>query len=413
MKKLDELVSRWQGKLVDFESQLAAYDALDPLTPIEARFARLAIIERVLSTKPMDPPSPSPEQFRLDLDNVVRSAFDNDLAQLTSILEDGASVSDVHVDLALLAPNIAAHDAVPFDLSAERKEIRRYAEELKNRAESIVADITDRITRADSLVTKSAAQKIDALTQAIRLLLDTDFAILPEFSINGALASELQNSLNDTVALLSYLTGDLQKDFPVDEWLYGIARVREKMGQFESSVMLIDALSGQDLSLVPLQFPYRSPDFWLGLDYPDKLPATETQFEITEDKLLYTAHFRDPFNPGAPQCGVLLDEWTEVIPQKEETAGLAFHYDRPNCEPPQTLLLVTPSDFTGEWSWDDVVDALRETLELARKRAVEPAHIDQTAYARFLPAVISSVTTFPVMQSLNFVFNNGIQFREP
>jgi hypothetical protein len=143
------------------------------------------------------------------------------------------------------------------------------------------------------------------------------------------------------------------------------------------------------------------------------LPATETQFEITEDKLLYTAHFRVPFNSGAPQCGVLLDEWTEVIPRKEETSGLTFHYDRPNCEPPQTLLLVTPSDFTGEWSWDDVVDALRETLELARKRAVEPTHVDQTTYARFLPTVISSVTTFPIMQSLNFAFNNGIQFREP
>ncbi|MGH8601917.1 MAG: hypothetical protein ACREXR_03800, partial [Gammaproteobacteria bacterium] len=416
MKKLDELVNRWQPKLVDFETQLAAYDALDPLTPAEARFARLAVIERVLSTKPMDPPSPSPEQFRLDLDNVVRPAFEADLAQLTTILETGASVSNVHVDLALLAPNIAAHDAMPFDLTVERKEIGRYAEELKSRAESIVTDITDRITRSEALVTgsatKSPAQKIDALTQAIRLMLDTDFAILPEFPINGALAAEFQNSLHDNAALLSFLTGNLQKDFPVDEWLYGIARAREKMGQFEASVMLIDALSGQELSLVPLQFPYRTPDFWLGLDHPDKLPGTETPFEITEDKLLYTASFRFPFNSGEPQCGVLLDEWTEVIPKKEETAGLTFHYDRPNCEPPQTLLLVTPSDFTGEWSWDDVVDALRETLELARKRAVEPTQIDQTAYARFLPAVTSSVTTFPIMQSLNFAFNNGIQFRE-
>ncbi len=243
-------------------------------------------------------------------------------------------------------------------------------------------------------------------------MLDTDFAILPEFPINGTFAAEFQNSLNDNAALLSFLTGDLQKDFPVDEWLYGIARTREKMGQFESSVMLIDALSGQELPLVPLQFAYRTPDFWLGLDHPDKLPGTEKPFEIAEDKLLYTASFRVPFNSAEPQCGVLLDEWAEVIPKKEETAGLTFHYDRPNCEPPQTLLLVTPSDFTGEWNWDDVVDALRETLELARKRAVEPTQIDQTAYARFLPTVISSVTTFPIMQSLNFAFNNGIQFRE-
>jgi hypothetical protein len=417
IKKLDDLIDRWQQKLVDFQNQLNAYDALDPLTPDEDRFAKLSVIERILSTKPLDPPSPTPAQFRLDLVNTVRPGFEAVLTQLQTILNNGASVRDVHVGLATLAAGIEAYDAEPFDLTAERKEIKRYAEELKSKAESLVTDINERITRSDDLVsgsaTKSPAQKIDALTQAIRLLLDSDFAILPEFSINGTVATEFHNSLNDTAALLSYLTGDLKKDFPVDEWFYGIARTREKMGQLESSVMLIEALSGEQFDLVPLQFPYHSPDFWLGLDHPDKFPATETPFEITEDKLLYTAHFRVPFNSAQPQCGVLLDEWTEVIPRKEETAGLTFHYDRPNCEPPQSLLLVTPSDFRDEWVWDDVVDALRETLELARKRAVEPTLVDQTAYARFLPAVISSVTTFPIMQSLNFSFNNAIQFREP
>jgi hypothetical protein len=204
----------------------------------------------------------------------------------------------------------------------------------------------------------------------------------------------------------------LQKDFPIDEWLYGVARTREKMGQLETSIMLIEALTTEQFSLAPVQLPHRSPDFWLALDHPDKLPGTDTPFEITEDKLLYTAHFHVPFNAASVQCGLLLDEWTEVIPKKEETAGLTFHYDRPNCEPPQTLLLVTPADFTGEWKWDDLVDALRETLALAKKRAVEPTQIDQTVYARFLPAVVSSVTTFPIMMSLNYSFNNAIQFRE-
>ena len=415
--KLDELIDRWQQKLVDFGDQLNAYDALDlAATPTEEKFAKLATIERVLSTQPMQPSSLTPEQFRLDLENIVQPAFEGVLTQLTAIFENGNSVRDVYVGLAGLAADIAAHDAVPFDLTSERKEIRRYTEELKSRAESMVTDITSRITRADDLVTdsatKSPAQKIDALTQAIRLLLDSDFAILPEFSLAADIGTEVQNSSDHTADLLSYLITDLKKDFPVDEWLYGVARTREKMGQLESSIMMIEALTTQEFSLTPVQLPHRSPDFWLGLDHPDKLPGTETPFAITEDKLLYTAHFRVAFNAAAVQCGLLLDEWTEVIPKQEETAGLAFHYDRPNCEPPQTLMLVTPSDFTGEWKWDDLVDALRETLELAKKRAVEPTQIDQTIYARFLPAVISSVTTFPIMQSLNFSFNNAIQFRE-
>ena len=415
--KLDELITRWQQKLIDFQAQLDVYDALDlvSLTAAE-KFAKLAIIERTLSTQPLQPPSPTPEQFRIDLEATVRPAFEAVLTQLTAILDNGNTVRDVYTGLAARGADIAAHDAVPFDLTNERKEIRTYAEELLSRAQSMVTDITSRITRADGLVTdsatKSPAQKIDALTQAIRLLLDSDFAILSEFSLAGDFGTEVQNSLDHTADLLSYLITDLQKDFPVDEWLYGVARTREKMGQLETSIMLIEALTSQQFALAPVQLPHREPDFWLALDHPDKLPGTETPFVIAEDKLLYTAHFHVPFNAAAVQCGLLLDEWTEVIPKQEETAGLTFHYDRPNCEPPQTLLLVTPSDFTGEWKWDDVVDALRETLALAKKRAVEPTQIDQTAYARFLPAVISSVTTFPIMQSLNFSFNNAIQFRE-
>jgi hypothetical protein len=415
--KLDQLITRWQQKLVDFQDQLDAYDALDLASMTAAdKFAKLAIIERILSTQPLEPPSPTPEQFRTDLETTVRPEFEGVLTQLTAILDNDNTVQDVYVGLANLAADIAAHDAVPFDLTNERKEIRRYAEELQSRAESMVTDITSRITRADGLVadsaTKSPAQKIDALTQAIRLLLDSDFVILPDFSLAGDLGTEVQNSVDHTADLLSYLITDLKKDFPVDEWLYGVARTREKIGQLEASIMLIEALKDQEFSLTPVQLPHRSPDFWVALDHPEKLPGTETPFEITEDKLLYTAHFHVPFSAASVQCGLLLDEWTEVIPKKEETAGLTFHYDRPNCEPPQTLLLVTPSDFTGEWKWDDLVDALRETLALAKKRAVEPTQIDQTAYGRFLPAVISSVTTFPIMQSLNFSFNNAIQFRE-
>lgn len=107
-------------------------------------------------------------------------------------------------------------------------------------------------------------------------------------------------------------------------------------------------------------------------------------------------------------CGVLIDEWTEVIPTTEETTGLTLHYDRPNTEPPQTLLLATPADFTGQWEWQDLVDTLHDTLDLAKKRAVEPQYIDSTAYSRFLPAILSEVATWPITSTLNFAYNNEI-----
>ncbi|MFA5650988.1 MAG: hypothetical protein WC914_07580, partial [Proteiniphilum sp.] len=138
------------------------------------------------------------------------------------------------------------------------------------------------------------------------------------------------------------------------------------------------------------------------------------------DHLLYTAYYHEPFMPGGAVCGLLIDEWTEVVPTEEETAGLAFHYDRPNSEPPQTMLLaVSPQLYGRGWSWDDLLAILSETLDEAKLRAVEPEQVENdrtsysglpglsaTGYANLLPATISTVTKYPVSIMLNYAFNN-------
>ena len=93
---------------------------------------------------------------------------------------------------------------------------------------------------------------------------------------------------------------------------------------------------------------------------------------------------------------MLLDEWTEVIPAETETTGITFHFDKPNAEPPQTILLATPTQFSGAWRWEDLVNTLHETLDMARLRAVEPQQLDQTELSVFLPATILATTWRPV-----------------
>ena len=51
---------------------------------------------------------------------------------------------------------------------------------------------------------------------------------------------------------------------------------------------------------------------------------------------------------------------------------------------------------------------VRETMDLAKKRAIEPDHIDTKAYARFLPATVSAVTLHPITAALNLAFNNNL-----
>src|SRR5262249_51272173 len=78
-----------------------------------------------------------------------------------------------------------------------------------------------------------------------------------------------------------------------------------------------------------------------------------------------------------------------------------------NSEPPQALLLALPPKYTGGWRWQDLVDTVHETFDLAKKRAIEPDHIDGTAYARFLPALVSSVALHPITAPLTPPFNTN------
>ncbi len=80
----------------------------------------------------------------------------------------------------------------------------------------------------------------------------------------------------------------------------------------------------------------------------------------------------------------------------------------PAREPPQAWLLVTPPRIDGEWQWTDLLGALEETLELAKLRAVEPTHVDSTAYARFLPATASAVTLRGLSIAANFSWVNDV-----
>jgi len=174
----------------------------------------------------------------------------------------------------------------------------------------------------------------------------------------------------------------------------------------------IEGFNGPTLALIPSQFPYREDDFWLGMQFPDTKPGTDEPFTIDEDKLLFTGIYSEPFDPTGPQCGLLLDEWTEVVPSRDETLGMTFHYDQPNSEPPQALLLVTPSNFTGRWRWEDLVNTLHQTLDMAKKRAVEPDHVDGTVYSRFLPPIVSLASPMPLTATLNLALNNQVSLAE-
>jgi hypothetical protein len=276
---------------------------------------------------------------------------------------------------------------------------------MTTRLDAVQALLDAHVTEADP------RRRVDQVTEALRLLFGEDFPVVPDFGMPAAQGAEWRAAWGPGPApdrsLLDHQEDTLGRDLPVDDWFTGVARVRERLRSWETVTRLAEAFETTDLDLQPMQFPHRPGLPWLALEFPETLPSGDP-LVVDEDKLLYTAHFAVPFDEADRQAGLLVDEWTEVIPRRTEDTGLAFHYDRPNSEPPQTLLLALPADHGEGWRWEDLVDSIRETVDLARKRAIEPDHLDTTAYARFVPAVISAVSLFPIFPALNFSMVNAV-----
>jgi hypothetical protein len=386
------LVTRWDGKLTDVAAKLAAYNALPAGTSDDDRFKALRAAEFTVSTVAAPLPATPADllaivQTKIDDFTALRDQFD----ALTST----ADPSFAHLIAAVeaLLP-ITGFDSQPFDVSSFGDRAIVVAEDLMRVMRSQdtalrarLASTQAQLDARDNAATASAQTK--AMSAAAKALFGDEFTLYPEFPIDPAQGAEWDAAYNasNNGALFNYLTQTAKVDFPVDEWLAGVARVRPAVHAWEAVANLTSAFSVEEPKLTPMQLPFDPAAPWVAMPFP-------STYDLSSDRLLYTAQYpAGGFDPTLPQCGMLLDEWSELVSAKDKAAnlvlqhtGITFNYDRPNSEPPQSILLVTPATANEQWQWDDLVGALNETLDLAKKRALEPVNLDQNAYARFLPA---------------------------
>lgn len=207
------------------------------------------------------------------------------------------------------------------------------------------------------------------------------FPVIPKFDFDDPddLTSQLGTDPNKKLNFTNL------EPLSMDNWLQGMSKVRKKMGALEMQ-RLFQELSDQTVpALQAIQLPFQTGDYWLGIDYPDDhQPAGDKLSLIT----LESEYLLDGPNRSA---GLILDEWTELIPNKEEVSGISFNYDQPDAVAPQSLLLAVSPTQTGKWDWDDLIYTLIDTLELAKNRAVEPDHLEQSVFGQILPAVVAEV----------------------
>ena len=131
--------------------------------------------------------------------------------------------------------------------------------------------------------------------------------------------------------------------------------------------------------------PYEPGDVWVGADGVEPEPG----------KVSLVTQFGPDLSAGTVDkrvTGLFVDEWTESVPEDEETTGVALNYDDPGARAPQSILLVPPPE-EGSWSLDDVAATVAETADYARRRTVDAADMDGR-YHSLLPALYLPKTDY-------------------
>jgi len=265
-----------------------------------------------------------------------------------------------------------------------------------DRFDAIKTAYNDSLTKINDVNTKIDS-KVNLLTSMIKSMLGDDFVVLPRFSFHDV--TEITQVYTTRDDLLKYTRETLKMPLPVSEWLHGVSLVRTKMHTFELIRILNDTFNTNTFQLDPMQIPYRDNSSWLGVEYP---PETT----IDHDTISFIAYNPQGFNPSKDQCGLLIDEWPEVIPNKEEVTGISFNYNQPNSVPPQAVLLAVTPEETGSWKWNDLADIILDTFDRAKRRAVEPDLLDQQmGISTLLPALLSEFSTAKSSISLDYSLN--------
>lgn len=320
-----------------------------------------------------------------NIDTLVLS--ESDVTEMNALLERLAQFGVNHMQ-----PALGSSSA-----TLVRKVLGGYNDAQKRVAEAAAA-------LAKNLPTTSGNAMVENAITAFKVIFGKAFLALPQFKMTNLtlIKKQLANPYDPSLGILRN-----GKTLAMDRWLHGVGKVREKMYAVEMLSTGMESLNGATLGLLPAQLSYTDGDYWVGMEYPET-------FTPDGDKLSIT--FIQPQHVGNVCCGILIDDWVEIIPNKEETTGLSFNYNQPDAMPPQTILLAVNPEDHNNWSWDNLLHTLEDTLALAKIRAVEPDHIEKSRYALVLPSVVAEVAPagvsdddgnpLGVQVALDFIKNN-------
>ncbi|MGN9806507.1 hypothetical protein [Micromonospora sp. L32] len=226
----------------------------------------------------------------------------------------------------------------------------------------------------------------EAQIARIRALLGPDMPVLTRADAPAELAAALAAS--------DALQGG--SPHPVRRWLSRYARVRPAVGRLQEVLTTADAAGAGGVVRLPAtvrvaQLPYAPDDRWVG-EAPPRADTEPVSLVVVAPGGLDVTR---------PVHGLLVDEWTEVVPAGQVQTGLTFEYDAPGAAAPQAVLLGLAPEGAANWQPATLAQVLEETLDLAVARAVDLDSLG--AAGQFLPALYFPTNVTETATTTDFV----------
>jgi hypothetical protein len=344
-----------------------------------ARAARdvIGVPSRPLEPKDLSEPQKAPVQQGASFDDVeLADRADAALAALKSAWEDlDAEISDVSATAAAIRAKLlyAGQFGVGGSVPVTRRTDDAARATLKIQAVSVRDQVRKRHKAAAGFDqafdrTKAVGSALrDHLTELMRKVFGGSFVLLPQFTPAevSPVGPALKEVFDQSVTLLDGEHSTLLR------WFQQLTHIQPGVARAD----LLDALRhlvgpSRPPERTVGQLPHKgpsamAPDRWVGL----ARAAGQTLPEAGGISLV--AELVGAYDGTSAHSGLLIDEWTERIPNSAQTSGVAFHFDRPNAVAPQVLLLAVCPDDRATWDIGLLNQVLYETLNNAKVRAVD------------------------------------------
>jgi hypothetical protein len=207
------------------------------------------------------------------------------------------------------------------------------------------------------------------LMDQMQAIFGSSFVVLPRITCDTTSRSELANAL---AASTQAQSGD---PLAANTWFARYACVRNPLAQMGTCLQKSEVLGASArLNLSVAQLPYSAEDRWVALPL---IPGTT----LPPGKVSLVIHTINAIDTTQPLTGLCIDEWTEVVPNTQETTGITFQFDTPGACAPQTILIAVPPVPGQDWTAETLRHVLMETLDLAKLRAVDSSLLGAAAQA--------------------------------